>query len=237
MTSSGGSATALRVAGAVRASKASSRAVVCWSSFRPPCGSTNGKAGRTGSSQERQVAGGARQRRQQRYLGFGEHMDLVVGRVDGADGLDEQARHLGLRGHDCHLGSRALTQVIHGATVGRGRAWADLCSEGTSCTCSLDPYASPAVTPQIRWHGQSAMVERVNAGTELEVALFQLLARSRNRTATFVNDLEALQTANDTLTGDADYLAAVDRSGVHRRHWRRRRRDPARARRAGPDAT
>ena len=59
------------------------------------------------------------------------------------------------------------------------------------------------------------MTERVNAGTDLEVGLYQRVFSPRLGTvafATFVNDLEALEKANDTLVADGDYLAAVDAS-------------------------
>ncbi len=57
------------------------------------------------------------------------------------------------------------------------------------------------------------MTERVNASTDLEVALFQRVFSPGLGTVafgTFVTDLEQLETANDTLIADADYLAAVD---------------------------
>jgi hypothetical protein len=57
------------------------------------------------------------------------------------------------------------------------------------------------------------MTERVNASTDLEVGLFQRVFSPGLGTvawATFVNDLEQLQTANDTLAADPEYLAAVD---------------------------
>ena len=155
-------------------------------------------------AQERQVAGGARQRRQQRVPPASASMrDLVVGRVDGADGLDERARHLGLRGHDCHLGSRALTQVIHGRQWGVGGRGQTFAQRGTSCTCSLDPYASPAVTRR-RFDGMGSRgwssVSTPAPSSRLHCS--SALARSRNRV---VRDLR------ERSRGAADSQRHLDR--------------------------
>jgi hypothetical protein len=76
-------------------------------------------------------------------------------------------------------------------------------------------FAPGHVADSMAW--AVAMNERVNAGTDLDVGLFSRTFSPGLGTvafATFVEELQALETANDTLTADPGYLAAVDEGGA-----------------------